>query len=111
MGFDGVFHSVKDYLQPVLKMLALTVATQWIASGNMSEIQQTTLLVGPVYFALYLLSGVSSRQAHRFEAAAGGPARLGYRGLFSSDGAQKIRRFAALATPKGSDRSRMNIPL
>ncbi|MGY8826764.1 MAG: hypothetical protein ACKVJG_23075 [Candidatus Latescibacterota bacterium] len=55
----------------MLKALALTVAAHWVASEGMSEIQRTTLLVGPVYFALYLLSGAASRQAHRVVAKVG----------------------------------------
>ena len=38
----------------------------------MSEIQQATLLVGPVYLLLYLLSGTASRQAYRISDLAGG---------------------------------------
>lgn len=72
MGFEGIFHSVKDYLQPVLKTLAIALAAHWAIGANMSDIQRTTLLVGPIYFALYLLSGIASRQAHRIVAKAGG---------------------------------------
>lgn len=72
MGFEGVFHAVKDYLQPVLKAAALAGAAHWVATSTMSETQQATLLVGPVYFVLYLLSGAASRQAHRIATLCGG---------------------------------------
>jgi MFS family permease len=72
MGFEGVFHAVKDYLQPVLKAAALVGAAHWVATSTMSETQQATLLVGPVYFVLYLLSGAASRQAHRIATLSGG---------------------------------------
>jgi len=71
MGFQGVYETAKDYLQPVLKAAALTAAAHWAASGEMSDIQQTTLLIGPVYLVLYLLSGTASRNAHRVLALAG----------------------------------------
>ncbi|MBT4502218.1 MAG: MFS transporter [Gemmatimonadetes bacterium] len=72
MGFEGVFHAVKDYLQPVLKAAALIGAAHWVTTSTMSETQQATLLVGPVYFVLYLLSGAASRQAHRIATLSGG---------------------------------------
>jgi len=71
MGFEGIFYAIKDYLQPVLKAAALIAAGRWIVTAEMSQIQQATLLIGPVYFILYLLSGAASRQAHRIATAAG----------------------------------------
>ena len=65
MGFGGVFEAVKDFLQPVLKAAALGAAAHWILTQDMSETQQVTLLVGPVYFCLHLLSGLASRNAYR----------------------------------------------
>ena len=64
MGFDGVFAATKDYLQPVLAVLALTLAVSWISSEDWSETQRAALLVGPVYFVIHLLSGLASRQSH-----------------------------------------------
>ena len=72
MGFEGVFHAVKDYLQPVLQALALGATAGFVATADMSTTQQTALLVGPVYFVLHLLSGVASRHSHRVADAAGG---------------------------------------
>jgi len=72
MGFDGVFAAAKDYLQPVLEALALTLVASWIVADDWSDTQRAALLVGPVYFALHLLSGVASRQSHRVSERAGG---------------------------------------
>lgn len=74
MSFEGVFHASKDYLQPLLAM----AATTWFASrlgdrdAGWSELQQTTLLVAPVYLGLHLMSALASRRAHRVVDAAGG---------------------------------------
>lgn len=70
-GFEGVFKAVKDYLQPVLKAAAIAAAALWLAPLEMSEIQQVTMLVGPVYLVLHLLEGLASRNAHRVSEWAG----------------------------------------
>jgi MFS family permease len=72
MGFEGVFRSVKDYLQPVLALAAIAVASRYSFSDNLSEIQQSALLIGPIYLALHLLSSVASRNTHRIARRAGG---------------------------------------
>lgn len=72
MGFEGVFDAVKDYLQPALKLAALGLAAGWLDRTGWSADQRTAFLVGIVYFALYLLSATTSRNAHRVEARAGG---------------------------------------
>ena len=64
MGFEGFFKAAKDYLQPILKAAALPVAGALLLSDRLSEQQQVALLVGPVYFALYLLSALASRKAY-----------------------------------------------
>ena len=75
MGFQGIYDAGKDYLQPVLKTAAVAAAAHWVMTAKMSDIQQTTLLIGPVYLVLYLLAGVASRKAHRVTAIAGGEER------------------------------------
>ncbi len=72
MGFDGVFASVKDYLQPVLEAAAVTSAAVYLGAADWSDTRRTALLVGPVYVVLFLLAAVASRQAHRVSDAAGG---------------------------------------
>jgi MFS family permease len=79
MGFDGVFAATKDYLQPVLEALAISIAAAWLASDDLSDIQRSALLVGPVYFLLHLLSGVASRWSHRVSDASGGEDRVARR--------------------------------
>jgi hypothetical protein len=71
MGFDGVFAATKDYLQPILAALALTLAVSWITLEDWSETQQAALLVGPVYIVLHLLSGAASRRSHQVSDRAG----------------------------------------
>ena len=65
MGFEGVFHAVKDYLQPVVALAAVAAASRYSFSEDLSEVQQSALLVGPVYLVLHLLSSVASRNVHR----------------------------------------------
>jgi hypothetical protein len=72
MGFDGVFTVTKDYLQPVLAATAISAAAAHLMISDWSEIQRTALLVGSVYFVLFLLAGASSRHAHRISTLAGG---------------------------------------
>ncbi|MBV6458430.1 MAG: hypothetical protein HONBIEJF_01557 [Fimbriimonadaceae bacterium] len=70
MGFEGVFKAVKDYLQPVLKAAA---GGLFAASGlaivqseeGWSDTQRSAVLVGVVYFVLYVLSSFGSRQTHK----------------------------------------------
>jgi len=71
MGFDGVFAATKDYLQPILAALALTLAVSWISLEDWSETQQAALLVGPVYIVLHLLSGAASKRSHLVSDRAG----------------------------------------
>lgn len=71
MGFEGVFHSVKDYLQPILLATAAGSASGLFFSNDLSPVQQSALLIGPVYFVLHMLSSVASRNAHRVASAAG----------------------------------------
>ncbi len=60
MAFEGVFKAVADYLQPVLKSLALALPVL-VALG---DIQRTAIVVGVVYSLLYLASAYGSRRSH-----------------------------------------------
>ena len=64
MGFEGFFKAAKDYLQPILKAAAIPLTGALLLSDRLSEHQQVALLVGPVYFALYLFSALASRKAY-----------------------------------------------
>jgi hypothetical protein len=70
MGFEGVFKAVKDYLQPVLAAAALGLGTRLAPAAGLSGQQKAALLVGPVYFVLFLLAAAASRNAHRLLGAA-----------------------------------------
>ncbi|HOZ45046.1 MAG TPA: MFS transporter [Candidatus Hydrogenedentes bacterium] len=67
-GFEGTFEIAKDYLQPTIEMAAMGLP---ILVG-LADRQRTALLVGAVYFVLYVLSSVASRQAHRTARRCGG---------------------------------------
>ena len=71
MGFEGVFHAVKDYLQPILLAASVGAASGIAFSDELSDVQQSALLIGPVYFVLHMLSSAASRNAHRVADTAG----------------------------------------
>jgi len=75
MGFEGVFQAVKHYLQPILLAAAIAGAARWGVGEGLTEVQQSAVLVGPVYFVLFLLSSAASRNAHRVTSRAGGEDR------------------------------------
>jgi MFS family permease len=66
MGYEGIFHAVKDYVQPVILAGAVSVAAATAIGGSLSETRLTALAIVPVYVTLYLLSGFASRRAHLF---------------------------------------------
>lgn len=94
MAFEGLFHACKDYLQPLLAGAAMAI---WmpiyfgpgfqLAEGSRSELQNTTLLIGPIYLVVHLLSAVASRQAHRVVTALGGDEGRATRMLWSATAA------------------------
>ncbi len=75
MGFEGIFHAAKDYLQPVLKTAAAAAAVWWSFTAGLSEARQSALMIGIVYVMLYLLSASASRNAHRLAGGVGGEDR------------------------------------
>ena len=86
----GTYRTVKDYLQPVLQHAALLLPflVDWEQAGR------AAVLVGAVYFVLYLLSALSARQAHRIRDAAGGAERAS-RGIWMVSGAAYLALTAA----------------
>ena len=62
MGFEGVFEVTKDYLQPILKAQALALTVYIV----MPEKDSTAIVVGIVYFILYMISASASRRSHIF---------------------------------------------
>lgn len=73
--FEGIFSVVKDYLQPLLKALALSAPILLAASGK----TRTAILVAAVYFVLHQASSAASRTSHRAVALAGSEQDLGRR--------------------------------
>ncbi len=61
MGFTGFFKASKDYLQPILKSAALALP----AGLMLNETQRSAVLVGAVYFVLYMASAYASRKSHK----------------------------------------------
>jgi len=70
--FEGVYSVAKDYLQPLLKAVALAAPILL----SQADRTRTAVLVAVVYATLNLLSSVASRQSHRAAAWAGDERRL-----------------------------------
>jgi len=68
MAFEGVFNAAKDYLQPVIKSMALALPL----FVYMENTRRSSIIVGMVYFALHLLSAWASRKSHTVTQGAGG---------------------------------------
>lgn len=68
MGFEGFFDVLKDYLQPMLKLLVLGIPLLL----SLGDERRGVLLIGVVYFCFHLGSAWSSRQAHRLSTRCGG---------------------------------------
>ncbi len=58
----GYYRAIKDYLQPVLQSLALTLPFFL----EMDPERKSALLIGMVYFLIYLLSSTSARHSGSF---------------------------------------------
>ena len=79
MGFEGLFHAVKDYLQPILLATAIVSLGAMETTAELTQTRQAALLITPVYFVLHLISALASRTAHRLRDRAGGDARAAHR--------------------------------
>lgn len=64
MGFGGVHGAVKDYLQPVL--VAVVLSLPFLA--DVRQERRSALLIGVTYFFLFLLASIASRRSHRLVA-------------------------------------------
>ncbi len=60
--FSGVFKSAKDYLQPILAVLALSVSV----FANLEDTRREAVIIGLVYFGIYFLTSLASRRAYLF---------------------------------------------
>ena len=61
MGFEGMYKSSKDYLQPILKQTAIALPLLLALDDS----KRAALLVTGAYFVLYLLSSFASRNSHQ----------------------------------------------
>ena len=71
MGFEGFFKASKDYLQPILMAAALPLTAALFAGIQLSNEQKSVVLIGPVFFILFILSALASRNAYRLVSKAG----------------------------------------
>lgn len=62
--FTGYYKAVKDYLQPVLQSLAISIPILMV----WEEKQRTAIIIGLIYFIIYLLTSFSSRKSGWFSA-------------------------------------------
>jgi len=60
--YDGFYNAVKDFLQPIVKSLALALPLL----AFLQEKQRSALLIGIVYFGIYLLTSQASRRSGAF---------------------------------------------
>lgn len=60
--YSGYFKAVKDYLQPVIAVWALSLPLMW---GITNE-QKSSVIVGMVFFVVYFLSSLASRSSGKF---------------------------------------------
>ena len=68
MSFEGVYKAVENYLQPVVRNMALLIPI-FIGLG---DTRRSAIMIGVVYFILYLGSAYASRNSHRLASFAGG---------------------------------------
>jgi len=61
-GFSGLFKASKDYLQPILESFALALPVFLILDDK----RRSALVVGLVYFVIYLFTSYASRSAAEF---------------------------------------------
>jgi hypothetical protein len=60
-GFTAFFKTTKDYLQPILAAMALSA----FILEDLNDSRREALVIGIVYFVIYLLSSLASRRAYR----------------------------------------------
>ena len=82
MSWDGLYHAIKDYLQPVLALLAAQLFATWLFqsedAATSGPTEATALLVGGVYTILFVVSGLASRFSYRVVEWAGSQTSASY---------------------------------
>ena len=81
MGYEGLYQSTKDYIQPVIQAACLSLPLMVALSRRyeLAEPQGVAMGVGVVYFVLHLASSLASRGAGLFARRCGGEARAARR--------------------------------
>ena len=64
------FKSLKDYIQPMISVLALSI-TLYHFDSKISDIQKESILVGFIYSVIFVITSLTSRFAYKFEAKIG----------------------------------------
>ncbi|MDP2722334.1 MAG: MFS transporter [Bacteroidales bacterium] len=59
--FSGYYSAIKDYVQPMIKTMALAIPVAFYLNDD----QRTAFLVGLVYFVIFLLTAIASRLSGR----------------------------------------------
>ena len=62
--YDGFYNAIKDFLQPIVKSLALALPLL----AFLQEKERSAVLIGIVYFGIYLLTSQASRRSGAFAA-------------------------------------------
>jgi MFS family permease len=79
MLLEGVFKMAKDYLQPILQALAISLpvlATIPLLGQSIDDTQRSALIIGIVFFLYFLLTSWASRNAHKAAQLLGGDEKL-----------------------------------
>ena len=63
-GFSAIFKTSKDYLQPILETFALAWPLLFLL--DLDDVRRSGLVIGVVYFFIYLLTSYASRNSDRF---------------------------------------------
>jgi MFS family permease len=76
MGYEGLYRSSKDYVQPVIEAACISLPLMLFLGErlDLGEHQLVAVGVGVVYFVLYLFSSFASRGAGSFSTRFGGEA-------------------------------------
>lgn len=68
MAFEGVFSATKDYIQPAIKTMVVTLPVFM----TIDDKARSAMIIGIVYFILHLASAWASRRSHKVSSMAGG---------------------------------------
>jgi MFS family permease len=68
MSFEGVYKAAENYLQPVVKNMALLIPL----FIGLTDTRRSSIMIGVVYVILYLGAAYTSRNSHRLADIAGG---------------------------------------